>query len=243
MTAPLRNAEAAFACAACRGRDSGVCGSLSESALGRIWSLAQSVSLPANARVCDAERGCSHFHLVQSGYLRMQSHSMAGRRQILGMARPGESIGPPRGGIGVYEVEAATPVRLCRFDRQTFELLLFDEPELRRALFQQSQIWLEKTRRLTWLLGALGSNARLRAILLLARDWLPWRPLEDGTGVLSLELPRQDIADYLATTQETVSRLLHQFQDEGLIEIINPRKIRLIDFERLAEGLDGLASA
>ncbi|KEO56505.1 Crp/Fnr family transcriptional regulator [Thioclava pacifica] len=201
------------------------------------------VTLPANARVCEAERGCSHFHLVQSGYLRMQSHSLSGRRQILGVARPGESIGPPRRGVGGYEVEAATPVRLCRFDRLTFELLLHEEPELRRALCQQSQIWLEKTRRLTWVLGALGSNARLRAMLLLSRDWLPWQPLEDGTGVLSLDLPRQDIADFLATTQETVSRLLHQFEDDGLIEIINPRKIRLIDYERLSEGLDVLGVA
>ncbi len=240
MTAPLRNAEAILHCAGCSGRNHGVCGSLSDRTLARVAQRARPISVAANDRLCEEDVTCRHIALVQSGMLRMQSHSLAGRRKITGLVVPGDSIGQIIRRTRDTAIEAVIDTRLCLFEPADFAQLIEQEPELRRALCHQVEGWTEKARRLSLLLGAFGPASRLRALLLLAPNIMPWKPLPNGGGVLTMLLPRQDIADLIATTQETVSRSLHQFQKDGLIEILNARQFRLNDLKALSEGLEEL---
>jgi len=55
------------------------------------------------------------------------------------------------------------------------------------------------------------------------------------TGQIALPMSRNDIADYLGLTLETVSRTVSQFNDEGVLALSGARQIRLRDRERLAE--------
>ncbi|OWY07999.1 MULTISPECIES: Crp/Fnr family transcriptional regulator [Thioclava] len=243
MTAPLRNAEAILHCAGCTARNQGVCGSLSDRALARVAERARKISCAANERLCEEDVSCEHIALVQRGMLRMQSHSLSGRRKITGLVSPGDSIGQLLNGHRDTAIEAVIDTDLCLFEAATFAQLIDQEPELRRALCRQAESWVEKARRLSWLLGAFAPAARLRALLLLSRHIMPWQALPDGGGVLTMLLPRQDIADLLATTQETVSRSLHQFQKDGLIDILNTRQFRLNDLDALAAGLEELLAS
>ena len=45
-------------------------------------------------------------------------------------------------------------------------------------------------------------------------------------------MSRQDIAEYLALTVETISRTIAQFQEGGLVKMIN-REVQLLDIGRL----------
>lgn len=51
--------------------------------------------------------------------------------------------------------------------------------------------------------------------------------------IVSLPMSRQDIADYLALTQESVSRALARMEADGLIRRQSPRIIRLEDLRAL----------
>jgi CRP/FNR family transcriptional regulator len=62
---------------------------------------------------------------------------------------------------------------------------------------------------------------------------MPYQPLPDGTGVLSVSLPRRDIADLLGTTLESISRAAHKLADSGIIEIRDPARFRILDLPRL----------
>jgi CRP-like cAMP-binding protein len=46
-------------------------------------------------------------------------------------------------------------------------------------------------------------------------------------------MSRQDIADHLGLTIETVSRTFTRFHAEGLIEILSCRRVRLVDVDAL----------
>jgi CRP/FNR family nitrogen fixation transcriptional regulator len=46
-------------------------------------------------------------------------------------------------------------------------------------------------------------------------------------------MPRQDIADYLGMTVETVSRTLTQLRNDGLIDFLSARQIRVTDLAAL----------
>jgi CRP/FNR family nitrogen fixation transcriptional regulator len=56
------------------------------------------------------------------------------------------------------------------------------------------------------------------------REWV-----QAGTPVITLAMSRQDMADYLGLTIETVSRSLTQMERDGIIRIMLPRAVRLID--------------
>ena len=55
-----------------------------------------------------------------------------------------------------------------------------------------------------------------------------------GGSVVELAMTRQDIADYLGLTLETVSRMLAELKERGAIKLDGARRVHLLDGERLA---------
>jgi CRP/FNR family transcriptional regulator len=50
---------------------------------------------------------------------------------------------------------------------------------------------------------------------------------------ISLPMTRQDIADYLGLTIETVSREMKKLKDEKIIKILSTKQFYINDFEKL----------
>lgn len=177
---------------------------------------------------------CSHdVWFIRSGIMRLQRHGYDGRRQIISLFFPGEIFGFDgefREGI---TVESATQSSLCRMDRRWFDRMVDQNDALRNEVFRQKQDQLDRLHWLTWSLGALSPEERLCAFLALASKFMPYHPLPDGTGVLSVLLPRRDIADLLGTTVETISRSVHKLADTGIIEIKDPTHFRFMDLPGL----------
>jgi CRP/FNR family nitrogen fixation transcriptional regulator len=71
------------------------------------------------------------------------------------------------------------------------------------------------------LLGRRGAAEKVAAFL------LEWMGRSGEPALAALPMSRQDMADYLGLTIETVSRTLSQFEREGLISIPNARQIRI----------------
>ncbi len=73
------------------------------------------------------------------------------------------------------------------------------------------------------LLGRCSAIERLCAFLLECAEQSKERRL------VTLEMTRQDIADYLGLTVETVSRCFGQLKCRGLIEFVSARQVKLLD--------------
>ena len=170
---------------------------------------------------------------IRSGILRLQRHAYDGRRQILSLFFPGEIVGFEGEFREGVNVETATQSDLCRIDRRRFATMLDQNDALRVELFRQKQDQLDRLHWLTWSLGALGPEERLCAFLALASKFMPYQPLPDGTGILSVYLQRKDIADLLGTTVESISRVVHKLADARIIEIRDPAHFRFLDISRL----------
>ncbi|GEM_PF-357784 len=179
---------------------------------------------------------------IRSGILRLQRYAYDGRRQILSLFFPGEIVGFDGEFHEGEFVETATQSGLCRIDRRRFDRMADRSETLRAELFRQKQDQLDRLHWLTWSLGALGPERRLCGFLVLSSKFMPYQPLPDGTGVLTVDLPRRDIADLLGTTVETISRIVHKLSETGAIEIRDPAHFRFLDLPRLiALGqIDGL---
>lgn len=170
---------------------------------------------------------------IRTGILRLQRHSYDGRRQILSLFLPGEIVGYEGRFREGVSVETVTQSDLCRIDRHRFDIMLSRHETLRAEVFRQKQDQLDRLHWLTWSLGALGPEERLCAFLALSSKFMPYQALPDGTGLLSMLLPRKDIADLLATTVESVSRIVHRLSETGIIEIRDPSHFRLLDMRKL----------
>lgn len=229
-------------CAECTGRRLGLCAELPKRVLARLAEVAHAVDYPANHRFWDEDERPGFAAILQSGYLRMPRYSIEGRRQIVAMVSPGEIVGEGIDTRPGYGMESVTPVRVCRFERGDFLRLTESEPELRRAIFRQYMKRLDVLRWLTWSLGLQTPEERLCAFLARSCETMPYQPLPDGSGILTLEVPRADVADLLGTTKETISRLTHRLQQTGLIEIRDPRHFRIFDLGKLARA-GGIAPA
>ncbi|EKX55734.1 hypothetical protein D516_3964 [Rhodobacter sp. AKP1] len=86
---------------------------------------------------------------------------------------------------------------------------------------------------LTWTVGALAPTERFCAFLTFATLIMPVDRPPDGSLVLHQQLPRTDVADLLVTTVESISRISHRLQAEGLIEILDPSRFRIRDLGAL----------
>lgn len=199
-------------------------------------SPGQHVDLEADCEVISDRAPSRHVWLVKTGILRFQHYSYDGKRQILSLALPGEIVGYGREWREGMSLETATQGSLCRIDKRDYDRSLQSDYRLRTAFYIQQQDQLDRLRWLTWLIGALRPDERLSAFLAVSTRFMPCQPLPDGTAVLSMLLSRSDIADLLATSVESISRIVHKLDQAGVIEIKDPAHFRIVNLQ----GLTGL---
>lgn len=199
------------------------------------YATGELIDLDADSEVIADQSQCRNVWLIRSGILRLQRFAFDGRRQILSLSLPGEIVGYDRPCRAGLSVESATACSLWRIDRREFEGRLEASLDQRRDFYAQQHDQIERLRWLTWSIGALRPEERLSAFLALATRFMPNQPLPDGTAVLTMLLARADIADLLATTMETISRVTHALDEAGVIEIRDPSHFRIIDLPKLTE--------
>jgi len=212
----------------------GLCVDLSTAACARLAATAHVETVPPDKVLWHDDAPSPLVGVLVSGYLRFQRYSRDGRRQILNLTVPGDLFGHEDDRRAGYTLESATEAVLCRFDRRTFDRLLTEDGTLRRALYRYNEGNLDRLRWLTWTIGALRPEERIAAFLLKARAFLPYRDLPDGTGLLSLAIGRRDMADLLSTSVETICRVFKGMERAGVIRLLDPAQILVLDPAALA---------
>ena len=79
------------------------------------------------------------------------------------------------------------------------------------------------------LLGRRGAMEKVAGFL------LTWVNSGSNQKTITLAMTRQDIADYLGLTIETVSRTLSQLERDQVIDLPSARQIQLRNLERLED--------
>ena len=176
-----------------------------------------------------------YAYKVVSGAVRLCKHLPDGRRQIADFLLAGDFFGFLQFGFYSFTAEAVGDVVLMCYPQRQLEQISSSTPSLRkRLLVLLSQRLLGMQDHLV-MLGRQTARERLALFLVqLAQR----TAVEDGEA-LDLPMTRQDIADYLGLTMETVSRVLNEFKRTRLIGIPNLHQVVLNDLEALhtiAEG-------
>lgn len=221
-------------CADCKVKLISVCSVLALPELEEFEALSQRLTLDkGQALFGQGEPANSVFNVIE-GALRLTRLLPDGRRQVMGFALPGDFLGLALQERYSVSAEALGPAKTCRFGRHDFAAVVEAKPHLLKSLHERAGYELNLAQEQMLLLGRRTAEEKVAAFLLSLRD----RVARTGHNSVTVELPmgRQDMADYLGMTMETVSRMLSRLDRAHTILLV-PGGVRLVDpagLERLA---------
>ncbi|MBE9166479.1 Crp/Fnr family transcriptional regulator [Pleurocapsales cyanobacterium LEGE 06147] len=149
------------------------------------------------------------FWLIKKGVVKTFTWDVEGTATILGYWGDGDIIGQPLSRANPYQIQCLTQVKaayiplnqwsklsaeICRYIQQTEELL---------CIVRSEKMYERLRRMLIWLGNKFG------------------RQVVEGK-LIELPLTHQELADVMGTTRVTVTRLINQLEQEGLIS--RPRR-------------------
>ncbi|MEZ5710611.1 MAG: Crp/Fnr family transcriptional regulator [Blastomonas sp.] len=228
------------ACDTCLVRNRAICGSLESeelevlNKLGRRHRIVRGQSL-----MWEGDDSLLVANVIE-GVLKLSTSMGDGREQIVGVVYPSDFIGRPFGGKSFHTVTALTDARVCTFARKDFDQFAREHPDLEHKLLQRTLTELDRARHWMLLLGRKNAREKIATFLLEMSARLADGGCVDLGPLDRFELPfgRQQIADILGLTIETVSRQLTQLKAEGVIETPDRRTVVILDRDQLEEMTD-----
>ncbi|WEX79363.1 helix-turn-helix domain-containing protein (plasmid) [Sinorhizobium numidicum] len=159
---------------------------------------------------------------VSTGAVRIYRLLSDGRRQVVSFHLPGEMFGFEAGSNHSFFAEAITETTLAVFGRRHMQ-------ERSRELLALALIGMARAQQHLLVIGRQCAVERIAAFLtdLCER--------QGGGRQLRLPMLRQDIADYLGLTIETVSRVMTKLKVRGAIALKDARTIDIIKPDALRE--------
>jgi CRP/FNR family transcriptional regulator len=219
-------------CGECSVRQFSICAALCMAELREFTHFGRCIPFAPGETVFAQEELATSFCSVLDGIMRLYKLLPDGRRQIVGFALPGDFLGMNVSGRHNFSADAIGSVAICRFPRAAFGRFIEDKPHLLRRINELAARELSQARNHMVLLGRRSAEEKVATFLLGWRDRLA--RLNGPSQVISLPMSRQDIADYLGLTIETVSRTLTRLERDGVIEILPHHGISIVDTERVA---------
>ncbi|MEM1366962.1 MAG: Crp/Fnr family transcriptional regulator [Cyanobacteria bacterium P01_H01_bin.15] len=162
---------------------------------------------------------------VSCGIVQLSQLQTHGEEMLLGWAKPLTFFGRWFSNLGAYQARALSKVYLKWYSLEEIEA----SPLLTRSILSGVTRRLRQTEMLLAIAGLGRVEERLIALLNLLKTELG-ETVEDGTR-LEVRFTHQNIADAIGTTRVTVTRLLGNFQREGLIRVDRNRHLVLMSSE------------
>jgi CRP/FNR family nitrogen fixation transcriptional regulator len=163
------------------------------------------------------------FFKVVSGVVRTCKFLADGRRQIDAFHIVGDVFGVEAAADHAFSAEAVCDCTVVAYRRRGLETAASTDADLSRHLFTYAMRTLSRAQHHALLLGRKSAVEKVAAFLL---EWAAHSP---DAVIVSLAMTRQDIADYLGLTIETVSRTLSHLERAAIIELSSARQIRVKD--------------
>ena len=204
-------------CIDCAVRPLSVCAALEPAELQEFEHLSRHVHFVTGGTVFAEEEIATSFYNVLEGVLRLYKLLPDGRRQIVGFALPGDFLGMAASIRHGYSADAIGPVTVCRFSRSAFARFIENRPNLLRRINELTVRELSQAQQHMVLLGRRSAEEKVASFLIGWRDRLA--AFRGPSSTVPLPMSRQDIADFLGLTIETVSRTFTKFERDGVIEI------------------------
>ena len=198
--------------------------SMNPDQLARVGGLVQLRQLDAGQLLFTEGDPCTGFFVVLEGQVRLYRTSpKIGGESTLSVVRAGFSFAEAAmfsGGIFPASAEAIEPSLLAHFPQGPFMGLLREDSGLCLKVLEGLAAW---HHRLTFQVQQLSGNDSAGRL----RRWIEDSARTAPDRSFRLKVPKKILAAQLGMAPETLSRMLRQLREQGVIEVVRDR-IRLL---------------
>jgi CRP-like cAMP-binding protein len=185
-----------------------------------IELMGATMSYARNSEIFGEGEPADYIYKVVSGTVRTSKILSDGRRQIGSFYLPGDMFGLDVDATHAFSAEAITQAHILVIKRSALIALAARDGEVGRDLWTLTGRELARAQEHVMLLVKTAQERVVGFLLEMAAR----APADD---VVELPMSRQDIADYLGLTIETVSRTLSMLESDGTIDLPSSRRVVL----------------
>lgn len=170
------------------------------------------------------------LYIVKSGKVKIYRLSESGKEQLLHILNPGDFTGELalfRQSVHESFAEAMENTNICMITR----------PDLQKFLEKYPSISIKMLAILSERLDAIEKQSTSFATLSVEKRLVDFliESAQNQDKEFTLPMSQKDLASYLGTTPESISRKLTALEDEGYIRQLPRRKIKIINIKGLLE--------
>ncbi|MGI6679081.1 MAG: Crp/Fnr family transcriptional regulator [Dehalobacterium sp.] len=172
------------------------------------------------------------LYVLHKGKIKISRLNAQGKEQVIRVVEPGDFLGE----LSLFSplsmtdnAEALEKSTMCTIDGSKLKEIMIKYPAIAFKIMEELSMRLEKTEKLIEKINLYSVEQRLAQELI---------NLGGANNEVLLPMTKGDFASQMGMSQETLSRKLTAFQEEGLIRLKGHRKIMIMD----KEGLEKIIS-
>ncbi|MDN5314929.1 MAG: family transcriptional regulator, anaerobic regulatory protein [Clostridiales bacterium] len=195
-----------------------------------IMSLIRSLKFKRGENLYSPGDPANTLYIVSEGKIKIYRLSESGKEQLIRFLRPGDFTGElALFSDTVHEAyaEAIEDTSVCTITRSEFNELLLKYPSISLKVLSEFSHRLEQSEKQTTRFATERVETRIALFLIECMD------NNSKSQIVELPMSKRDLASYLGTTPESISRKLTEIEEVGLIEQISNKKIKILDFDGL----------
>ena len=226
-------------CAACPVHHHAVCQALGGFYLNELAGIMTHRHFEAGTEIVHQGETSNLFGIVASGVVKLTRLLPDGRQHIVCLLSESDCIGDVFSAESHDNAMCVTDVELCCFHRKQFNEIVKSHPTLGHHLLQRVTMDLEEARQ--WLTALGRKNAVEKVAMFLVWIWNEEHehclhaPRRVNDMMLHFPFSREEIADFLGLTLETVSRCISKLDVDRVITLVNAKCIEIRDLDRLRQ--------
>jgi CRP/FNR family transcriptional regulator len=172
------------------------------------------------------------LYAVRAGSLKTYTTNQNGEDQVIGFHLPGELLGLDAISTGVHtsSARALETANVCEIPFSRLEELSLKIPGLQHHMYTLMSQELKEDHCHLAVLAHTPVEGRLASFLVQLSE--RFRQRGYSATDFNLSMSRNDIANMLGMAVETISRLLGQFQEQGLL-YVERKHVQILDLTRL----------
>lgn len=205
---------------------------LEDQDMDRIVGSAQTKQIKKGEMLFRAGDKDDVLYIIHTGKVRVYRLSDTGKEQLVRILNPGDFTGELAifrpGEVHENYAEAMQNTSICLFNQEDLLEYLLEFPQISLKIIAEMTSRLKESEKQTAQVFTESVESRIISFLLDCLD-----SNSGNSPIIKLPISKKDLASYLGTTPETISRKLAHLEQENVIELLPKNSIQIYDLDQL----------